>query len=61
MMHLLCSLGKPHNDTYTVCVSWAKGPCNVVLCAVTLGVRVACDVCLNCVKAVNWYLLAFET
>jgi hypothetical protein len=53
MMHLLRSLGKPHNDTCTVCVSWAKGPCNVVLCAMTLGMRVACDICLNCVKAVN--------
>ena len=36
-----------------ICVTWAKGPCNVVLYAVTLDVRVICAVYPNCVKAVE--------
>lgn len=39
-----------------ICVSWAKGPYNVVLYAVTLGMRIICDIFLNCVKAVERHL-----
>jgi len=45
-----------HKGTIVICVSWAKGPCTVVLYAVTLDVRVVCAVCLNCVKEFEMHL-----
>jgi len=45
-----------HKDNIVICVGWVKGPCNVVLYAVMLGMRIICDICLNCVKAVERHL-----
>lgn len=45
-----------HKDTIVICVSWAKGPSTVVLCAVTVNMRVVCAIYLNCVKAFERHL-----